>query len=238
MDARFEELLEGNTAEIRTLAHATRERILASCPGADETVYLGWGSVAYSHPGKAGATVTGLSPYKKHVNLYFYQGTELPDPAGLLQGTGKQMRHAKVKAVADLQRPEIGALLAAAWAKGQVRTEAGSALLDKVRELCLALPEVTESLNHGHPTFKAGTKSFVTFGSYLGLALRVGTDLQETLLAEDPRFFMTPYMGPSGWISLKLDADPELALAGELIVHGYRMVANKRQLQALEALRR
>jgi len=60
-----------------------------------------------------------IGVYRKHANLQFTQGTELDDSFGVLQGTGKRMRHIKVKSVSDLDRPEIRAYLR------QARTQAG-----------------------------------------------------------------------------------------------------------------
>jgi len=46
-----------------------------------------------------------------HVNLGFYHGASLSDPAGILEGTGKKLRHVKLRSVADAKRPAIAALL-------------------------------------------------------------------------------------------------------------------------------
>ena len=53
--------------------------------------------------------VCGIAPYRRHVNLMFYRGAELPDPGGRLAGDGKRMRHMTLKRLADLDRPEIRA---------------------------------------------------------------------------------------------------------------------------------
>jgi hypothetical protein len=56
-------------------------------------------------------------PASKHVTIGFARGTELPDPAGLLTGAGKVHRHVKIHTEADLRRPELGELFAAALAR-------------------------------------------------------------------------------------------------------------------------
>ena len=48
-----------------------------------------------------------ITVYTKHVNLMFAHGTELDDSYGVLTGTGKRMRHIKVKTLSELDRPEI-----------------------------------------------------------------------------------------------------------------------------------
>lgn len=52
--------------------------------------------------------------YKAHVNVGFFHGDALPDPAGLLQGTGKYMRHVKIKPGLDPDRASIEALIVSA----------------------------------------------------------------------------------------------------------------------------
>ncbi len=55
-----------------------------------------------------------VMPHKAHVNLGFFQGVSLPDPEHLLEGTGKNLRHTKLKNAAAVARPAISALLVAA----------------------------------------------------------------------------------------------------------------------------
>ena len=51
------------------------------------------------------------------VNLGFYQGVDLADPEGLLEGTGAKMRHVKIRSLDAAQLPEVRALIMAAIAK-------------------------------------------------------------------------------------------------------------------------
>jgi hypothetical protein len=51
---------------------------------------------------------------KNHVTFGFLRGTSLPDPTGLLEGTGKNLRHVKVKSVDDLKKPALKKLILAA----------------------------------------------------------------------------------------------------------------------------
>jgi hypothetical protein len=52
-----------------------------------------------------------ISVHRKHANLRFTDGAELDDPSGVLEGTGKRMRHIKIKTQSDVSRPEIRAYL-------------------------------------------------------------------------------------------------------------------------------
>jgi len=55
--------------------------------------------------------ICNIGVFARHVTLGFPRGTDLEDPAGVLQGTGKAMRHIRLKKLSDLDRPEIRALL-------------------------------------------------------------------------------------------------------------------------------
>jgi len=55
--------------------------------------------------------ISMISVHRKHVNLRFAHGTELEDSYGVLQGTGKRMRHIRVKSLSELDRPELRAYL-------------------------------------------------------------------------------------------------------------------------------
>ena len=54
-----------------------------------------------------------IGAFKEHVNLGFYYGTKLPDPQGLLEGTGRSLRHIKVKSPDAADQPAVRALLQA-----------------------------------------------------------------------------------------------------------------------------
>jgi hypothetical protein len=56
-------------------------------------------------------------PHKNWVNLGFYKGADLPDPSGLLEGTGKKLRHVKVRSLEDAEKPEIRRLIEEALAE-------------------------------------------------------------------------------------------------------------------------
>ena len=63
--------------------------------------------------------ICGITLHKAHINLMFARGTELPDPEGLLVGTGKRARHVKIQQAADLESPAVRTLLSAALRQHQ-----------------------------------------------------------------------------------------------------------------------
>jgi predicted DNA-binding protein (MmcQ/YjbR family) len=79
------------------------------------------------------------------------------------------------------------------------------AILKRLRTICLALPETTETLTFGHPTFRVANKMFAVLETYkgeLGICVNVGK-LMQGIFLDDPRFFRTPYIGRHGWVTLR-----------------------------------
>ena len=65
-------------------------------------------------------------------------------------------------------------------------------------------------MTFGHPTFQVAGKAFAVLEEYkgeLGIALKVGKLMQGVFL-KDPRFFLTPYAGKHGWVTLRVYAAP------------------------------
>ena len=56
-----------------------------------------------------------VNAFKAHANVGFYMGAMLPDPAGLLEGQGKRMRHVKIRPGEELDEKALAALIAAAY---------------------------------------------------------------------------------------------------------------------------
>jgi len=111
-----------------------------------------------------------------------------------------------------------------------------------VRELCLALPEVTERLSHGSPTWFAGKKTMVMYlddhhgDGRLALWLAAPPGVQADMVLQEPdRFFVPPYVGHRGWLGVRLDHSPDWDEIGDIIEEAYRTVAIKRLLAELDA---
>lgn len=114
--------------------------------------------------------------------------------------------------------------------------------LAKVRAACLALPEVTERLSHGSPTWFVRAKTtFVMFlddhhgDGRLAIWFAAPPGAQEELLAaESVRFFRPPYVGHRGWVGLRLDIDPDWDELAGICAEAYRTVAPKRLVALLD----
>ena len=115
--------------------------------------------------------------------------------------------------------------------------------LDEVREICMALPEVTERPSHGTPTwFVQGKKTFVQLWDHghhedtfphLWCAAPAGVQ-QELVETEPDRFFRPPYVGGRGWNGVRLDAPIERDELAAICEEAYRVIAPRRLVQALD----
>ena len=93
----------------RELAAAALAFVRESLTGSDET--LKWNQPCWV---VAGANCLYLSAQDGYVNLGFFEGAELADPCDLLEGTGKAMRHVKVRSIDRLEEPALADLVDAA----------------------------------------------------------------------------------------------------------------------------
>jgi hypothetical protein len=108
--------------------------------------------------------------------------------------------------------------------------------LERLREICLALPEVNERLSHGEPTwFVRDKKVFVTFDNNHHNAGRIGfwcaapPGAQEAMVGSAPdRFYRPPYVGHRGWLGVRLDVpNVDWAEIETIVRDAYRMIAPK-----------
>ena len=106
-----EQLYEKLTPEVRPLMEELRALIAEVMPTATEGVHLGWSAVHYRYGGSMRDMVVALSPQRAYVNLEFADGIELPDPSHRLEGTGKRMRHVKIRSGEDVKQPAVRSLL-------------------------------------------------------------------------------------------------------------------------------
>ncbi len=106
-------------------------------------------------------------------------------------------------------------------------------ILERLRRTCLALPGTSEVTAWGHPNFKVGKKAFAVFEQYQGewaIAVKAERPHQQFLVAEDERFYITPYAGKYGWVSMKVGSSVDWDLVKDLVAQSYRLVAPKRLL--------
>ena len=126
--------------------------------------------------------------------------------------------------------------------KAKPTRERGGALLARLRKICLVLPEANEKISHGEPTWFAGKgKVFAMLDNHhhgaehLAVWLPQPLGRQEALIESDPDlFFRPPYVGPSGWVGVVLDRNPDWGMVASLIEEAYRFVARPKLIAQLD----
>ena len=116
----------------------------------------------------------------------------------------------------------------------RARNKAEQRAIERVRRICLALPETTEKLAWGEPTFRVG-KVFAMMDTHhhgaehVAVVMPAGFGVQEALVAADPRrFFVPPYVGVRGWVGVRVDGRPDWGVIASLLKDAWRMVAPAR----------
>ena len=113
-----------------------RRLVLEEAPASTELIYDAYNAVAtgYSFTGRPSDAFVHIAVYAHWVNLGFNWGVDLPDPEGVLEGSGRRIRHIRISKPADLERPIVRRLVRAAAARaerpqlktGQAATSGGS----------------------------------------------------------------------------------------------------------------
>lgn len=112
----------------------------------------------------------------------------------------------------------------------------------RVRSICMALPGTTERRSHGTPAFFAGRQFLMLWPdghhdhgfAHLWCAAPPGAQA-ELVSTEPERFFRPPYVGPRGWVGMRLDGDIDWDEVAALCEEAFRTVAPKKLISALES---
>jgi hypothetical protein len=116
-EADIAALYDKLSPEVRPLMEALRDVVTELLPGTTERVHLGWSAINYLQGTSVRDFIVALSPQRAYVNLEFADGVDLPDPAHRLEGTGKRLRHVKIRKPEDAQDTAVRTLLEAARLK-------------------------------------------------------------------------------------------------------------------------
>jgi hypothetical protein len=114
--------------------------------------------------------------------------------------------------------------------------------LEKLAKICLALPGTLKEEMHGHAAFKVGKKTFAYYlndhhgDGIVSVCCKVLSGDNERLIDANPRkFYMPAYIGPRGWVALRLDrATVDWTEVKELVRGSYEQAAPKKLLRQLE----
>lgn len=111
----FEAAIAHSDANTQEVARAARKLIIEMMPHVVEVPWPKQHNVGYgTGVKKKSEHFCHITAYARHVNLGFDYGTELADPRGLLEGTGKMYRHVKLRTIDDVRNPAVRHLLALA----------------------------------------------------------------------------------------------------------------------------
>ena len=112
-ESDFETLLANHTPVVAETARALRRVLTAAFPEAVEQVDFGNKLLAVGKSMAMRDLAFAIIPHSAHVNLQLADGAELPDPNGRIEGTGKRIRHVKVRTVEEADAPWVRAVIAA-----------------------------------------------------------------------------------------------------------------------------
>lgn len=105
--------------------------------------------------------------------------------------------------------------------------------IDRLRSICLALPDVTEKISHGEPAWFVKGRLFATFAgehhdNRVAVWCAAPEGAQEAMIAGDPEhYFRPPYVGPRGWIGVYLDVQLDWKDVEDAIEQAHRTVESK-----------
>ena len=115
-DPTVDQWLEERAPELGAIARTWFQRMRESGRDVREVMHDGCPTACVDD-----AAFAYVGVYRAHANVGFFHGADLEDPAGLLEGTGKRMRHVKVKPGVDLNASALAALIRAAYADMKLR---------------------------------------------------------------------------------------------------------------------
>jgi hypothetical protein len=113
LEADVDRLLGEHSPELQAIERALRATIRGEFPDAIEQVDFGNKVIAFGRSMKIRGLLFGIIAHKQHVNLQLADGADLPDPTGIVEGTGKRIRHVKIRTVEMAAVPPVIALIRA-----------------------------------------------------------------------------------------------------------------------------
>ncbi len=113
------------------------------------------------------------------------------------------------------------------------KSDKGEKQIERVRRICLALPETWEKLSHGEPTWFVGKRVFAMFSNnhhhdgHIAVVVPAPIGVQQALIEDSPRkYYKPPYVGGAGWVGVELTrvSDRELKMH---LHEAWRLIAPK-----------
>jgi hypothetical protein len=144
---QLDEMIDRFTPEIAALGRAALAGMRARLPGAVQMVYDNWNGlvIGFCPNDRPSDGIVSVVLFARSVALAFLQGAGLPDPHGLLRGSGTVARHVRLDRPEDLDDPRVGELIDAALARARVP-------LDPAREGRLVIRSISAKQRPRRPT--------------------------------------------------------------------------------------
>ena len=145
-------------------------------------------------------------------------------------------RRASSRTTKARRKPAAGPHAKPAW---------GNAPTARLRKICLALPDATEKIAWGEPTWRVGGKLFAQMDTHhhgadhIAVWLPMPLGAQEALVeANAGQFFVPPYVGHRGWVGVRIDRKPDWGVVAGLVEEAYRQIAPPRIAAKLASKRK
>jgi hypothetical protein len=125
-EQRFEGFLNEFEPAIAALGRAAVSKLRARLPSADVMIYDNYNFLVagFSPNDRPSDAVLSIAMGARGVNLCFLQGASLPDPSGVLHGSGNVVRNIRLRSADDLDRPDCSALIETALERARVPFDA------------------------------------------------------------------------------------------------------------------
>lgn len=124
----------------------------------------------------------------------------------------------------------------------QRKQDKGEKHMERVRRVCTVLPETTEKLSHGEPTWFVKKKVFAMFSNnhhydgHIAVVIPAAVGIQEMLIEKAPKkFYKPPYVGVRGWVGIELDQVRDKELAAH-IHEAWKLIAPPKLQATLEEI--
>lgn len=233
----FNGVIKDRDKPVRDLAKAIRALVLEELPDAEESYYGGRMPMAMY---RATGDVCWIQPLKSRCNLYLLRGRELTDPGGLLEGQSDRAKHVKIQSIDHLDQLPIREWLRETIELNEAAIAGGMSfeeVHEKLRGICLALPQTKETMTWGKPHFRVKEKIFCGCGEQHGrpsLGLKMEPN-ESIVLMKLPGVEKAPYSRPKdGWVQIFPNDFDDWVEIERLIVGSYRLIAPKRVAALLD----
>jgi hypothetical protein len=122
------------------------------------------------------------------------------------------------------------------YATGSDMRKDPETLIAQVREIAMALPDVTEKLSHGEPAFFVKKRLFAMMDNnhhgsgHVAVWCNAPPGAQDALVAAEPKhFFVPPYVGKGGWVGMRLDSGLKAAAVADILRQAHATTAVKKK---------